>query len=158
MSDELSARLSLLTRREVEARILAPLLDALAEEYGEDKMLDLLGNTIRQIAYEQGRSLAARLGGNTLTDFARSVALWTQDDALELEILEQADQVLAFNVTRCRYAEMYEALGRRGLGATLSCARDSALLLGFNPEIELHRTQTIMQGAPVCSFVYRLRR
>ncbi len=139
------------------SRLWRETVTRVAEEYGEDKMLDLLRNTMAAIACEQGRSLAARLGGNTLADFARSVALWTQDDALELEILEQTDEVLAFNVTRCRYAELYEALGRRALGATLSCARDFAMVLGFNPEIELHRTQTIMQGAAHCDFIYRLR-
>jgi len=118
-------------------------------------MLELLRNTIGGIAYQQGRDLAAALGGNSLTDLARSVARWTQDDALEIEFLEQTDEVLAFNVTRCRYAELYETIGMRFLGATLSCARDSAMLLGFNPDLELHRTQTIMQGAPVCDFAYR---
>jgi hypothetical protein len=158
MRDDLSTRLSLLTRREVEARILAPLLEAVAEECGEDKTLGLLHTAITRIACEQGRALAARLGGNSLTDFARSVAQWTQDDALEIEVLEQTGEVLAFNVTRCCYAEMYEALGLRSLGRTLSCARDAAMVRGFNPEIELHRTQTIMEGAAHCDFVYRLRR
>ncbi len=121
-------------------------------------MLDLLRDTICSIAHEQGKTLAARLGSNSLADFAQSVALWTKDDALQLEIIEQIDEVLAFNVTRCRYAEMYEALGLRFLGQTLSCLRDASFLLGFNPDLELHRTQTIMEGAPVCDFVYRQRR
>lgn len=157
MRDDLNSRLSLLTRREVEARILAPLLEAVAEEYGEDKMLDLLRSTITRVARDQGRDLAARLGGNSLADFARSAAQWTQGDALEIEVLEQTDEVLAFNVTRCRYAEMYEALGMRSLGRTLSCARDAAMVQGFSPEIELRRTQTIMEGATHCDFVYRRR-
>jgi hypothetical protein len=157
MRDDISTRLSLLTRREVEARILAPLLEAVAEECGEEKMLDLLRSTITRVARDQGRDLAARLGGNSLADFARSVAQWTQDDALEIEVLEQTDEVLAFNVARCRYAEMYEALGLRALGKTLSCARDAAMVQGFNPEIELRRTQTIMEGATHCDFLYRRR-
>ena len=43
---------------------------------------------------------------------------------------------------------MYRALGLADLGAShLSCVRDFALVEGFNPEIHLTRTQTIMDGA-----------
>ena len=63
---------------------------------------------------------------------------------------------LSFNVTRCRYAEMYRALGLADLGGSLSCQRDFALAQGFNPAIQLDRTQTIMEGASHCDFRFRL--
>ena len=53
---------------------------------------------------------------------------------------------------------MYRALGLADLGASLSCQRDYALAQGFNPDIELTRTQTIMEGAPLCDFRFRLAR
>jgi hypothetical protein len=43
------------------------------------------------------------------------------------------------------------------LGAVLSCNRDFALIEGFNPEVELTRTQTIMGGATCCNFRYQRR-
>jgi hypothetical protein len=70
--------------------------------------------------------------------------------------LEQTGNRFAFNVTRCRYAEMYRALGIPELGALLSCNRDAALIAGFNPDIKLIRSQTIMEGAPFCDFRYTL--
>ena len=76
------------------------------------------------------------------------------DDALHIEVLEQSEQAFSFNVTRCRYAEMYQALGIPELGALLSCNRDAALIQGFNLQVELTRTQTILQGAPSCDFRY----
>jgi hypothetical protein len=39
----------------------------------------------------------------------------------------------------------------------LSCNRDYALIEGFNADIALTRTQTIMQGASHCDFRYRQR-
>ncbi len=51
---------------------------------------------------------------------------------------------------------MYRALGLGELGASLSCQRDFALAQGFNPSIELTRTQTIMGGAPYCDFRFLL--
>jgi hypothetical protein len=79
---------------------------------------------------------------------------WTRDGALELRVLEQSADRLAFDVTRCRYAEMYRALGIPELGEVLSCQRDAALIDGFAPGVELSRTKTIMQGARCCDFRY----
>ena len=62
---------------------------------------------------------------------------------------------LYYNVTRCRYAEMYRELGIPELGAILSCNRDAALIEGFNPLVQLTRTQTLLGGASHCDFRYR---
>jgi hypothetical protein len=51
---------------------------------------------------------------------------------------------------------MYRTLGLADLGASLSCQRDYALTEGFNPTIQLVRTQTIMEGASHCDFRFRL--
>jgi hypothetical protein len=50
---------------------------------------------------------------------------------------------------------MYRALGLADLGRSLSCQRDYALAKGFNPAIQLERTQTIMEGASHCDFRFR---
>ena len=71
-------------------------------------------------------------------------------------MLEQSDERLTFNIRRCRFAEMYRALGIPELGTLFSCNRDFALAQGFNPEIVLTRTQTIMEGALFCDFRYTL--
>ena len=98
------------------------------------------------------------MGGDSLGHLADSMQAWTRNDALEINLLEQSDDVFDYDVTRCRYAELYHALGVPELGFILSCNRDGALIEGFNPEIELTRTTTIMQGAPRCDFRYRRRR
>ena len=73
-------------------------------------------------------------------------------------MLASDEERFDFNVTRCRYAEMYRALGVPELGALFSCNRDAALIQGFNPDATFERTQTIMQGAAYCDFRYRLKR
>ena len=64
-------------------------------------------------------------------------------------------EALEFDVTRCQYAEMYHRLGIADLGPLVSCARDAAMIEGFNPAIEFRRTRTIMEGAISCDFRYR---
>jgi predicted ArsR family transcriptional regulator len=150
-------KLPLIEQREVEARIVGPLIRAFATEIGETRALEIVRNLIRALAQQGGRELAHALGQHTLEAFAQSLNRWSENGALEIELLEQSPDRLSFNVTRCRYAEMYEALKLRDLGSSLSCERDFALIQGFNPDVELTRTQTIMEGAPHCDFRFRLR-
>lgn len=51
-------------------------------------------------------------------------------------MLAQTEEAFSFNVTRCRYAEFYRALGLAELGAVFSCNRDAALIEGFAADIE----------------------
>jgi len=155
-SDRLNA-IGVLTRREIEARILAPLLEALGNEFGRERVLEIARQTIIDVARQQGAQLAQSMGGDDLERFAASLDAWKKDDALQIDVLEQSEERFAFNVTRCRYAEMYRLLGIPELGALLSCNRDWALIQGFNPDVRLERTQTIMEGAPFCDFRYTKR-
>lgn len=158
LEDNLNAKIGVLTRREVEARILAPMLDAMGEAFGRERVIQVMRDTIIRIAKKQGAELAGFMGGVTLQHFAESLKSWTKDNALEIDVNEQTAEVFSFNVTRCRYAELYEKLGIRELGTALSCARDYALIEGFNPDVSLTRTQTIMEGASHCDFRYCLNK
>jgi predicted ArsR family transcriptional regulator len=153
--DTLNGRIGVLTRREVEARIIAPVVDALSTEFGRERVIEIVKSAIIKLAQMQGSALADQMGGNSLNEFAESLQFWTQDNALEISVIEQSSDVFSFDVTRCRYAELYRALGIPELGAVLSCNRDSALIEGFNDHVELTRTQTIMSGASYCDFRYR---
>ena len=94
-------------------------------------------------------------GGHTsLQSFADLLPLWTMDDALQMDMLQSSDTVLDFNVTRCRYAEMYREMGLGEIGHLLSCQRDGTFCEGYDPNLKLERTQTIMQGASHCNFRY----
>jgi hypothetical protein len=148
--------LPLLQQREVEARIVGPLVRAFAHELGPERTLSIVSGVIRELARERGAELARQLGEQTLEAFASSLDRWRENGALEIDVLVQSPSRLSFNVTRCRYAEMYRELGLGDLGASLSCQRDFTLAEGFNPAIELSRTQTIMEGAPFCDFRFRL--
>ena len=152
--DTLNAQIGVLTRREVEARILAPLIDALGDEFGRDRVVEIVRDKIIEIAQTQGDELAGQMGGDGSDSFMGSLAYWTANGALEIDVLEHSAENLNFNVTRCRYAELYRALGIPELGAVLSCNRDGALIEGFNPNATFERTQTIMQGATYCDFRY----
>ncbi len=148
--------IGVLKRREIEARIVDPLLARFASEFGEERVRELAAEVVVDVARVQGAALAEVLGANDLTTFASSLEAWTRGGALELDVIEQSSSRFAFNVTTCRYAEMYRDLGTPELGAIMSCNRDGTMVEGFNPEITFTRTQTIMGGATHCDFVYEL--
>ena len=118
MTDQ-KPRLPLLEQREIEARIVGPLIRAFAAEIGEERTLAIVRPLIRELARESGGELARLLGEQTMEAFAKTLGRWQENDALEIEILEQSPERLSFNVTRCRYAEMYRALGLQRPGREL---------------------------------------
>jgi hypothetical protein len=92
--------IGVLKRREIEARILAPVIDALGAEFGRDRVIAMVRDVIVRVAREQGQALAGRMGGDSLTDFARALDDWQRGDALRMDVLEQSDDRFAFKVTR----------------------------------------------------------
>lgn len=145
--------LPLLQQREIEAGVIAPLFRAFAAEVGEERAREIVGSVVRNLAKQAGCAAAA--GGNDLAHLKEAVAKWTEGGALELTVIRDDPEAFEFNVTRCRFAEMYTRLGLAELGGLLSCARDAAMIDGFNPEIAFERTQTILGGATHCDFRYR---
>ena len=144
--------LPLLQQREIEAGVIAPLFRAFAAEVGEERAREILAGVIRNLAREAGCASAS--AGNDLEHLKQIVGKWTEGGALELTVLQDDAAAFEFDVTRCRFAEMYHRLGLADLGPLLSCNRDGAMIEGFNPGIALTRTQTIMRGATHCDFRY----
>ncbi len=147
---------SLLQRRGLEAEVLIPLIRRLETEIGEERAHAIARETIAAIAREQGDAVSAALGRDDLEGFHHVRDSWAGAGGdLTIETLREDGVHLDFNVTRCRFAELYQRLGARDLGFLLSCSRDFTLSEGYSPHLRLERTQTIMQGAPFCDFRYR---
>lgn len=151
--------LPILERRRIEASLLAHVYETLRARHGEAEARAVIGTAVSAAAIAHGAEFAARLDHPAdLADMAAILPLWTHGGALEIEVLAQGPEQLDFNVTRCRYAEMYRAMGLGDIGHLLSCNRDGDFCVGFNPEIALQRTQTIMAGASHCDFRYSRRK
>lgn len=145
-----------LTKRRLQAQVIGPIFAEMVEQVGEEKARAILDAAIRKAAIAEGRQFAARAGGNTsMADFIKLYELWTADGALEMEVIAASDTAFDFDITRCRYAETYKEMGLGKIGHLLSCNRDGTFCQGYDPKITLERKQTIMEGAPRCTFRYR---
>jgi hypothetical protein len=162
MLDDLNDRVGVLTRREIEARILAPLVERMTAELGAERAEALLRDVVEAEAQRVGAAMRERAASagdpDDLRAFAAQWEPWFRGGALEIRTLDASADAWRFDVTRCRYAEMYRALGLERYGAMLSCRRDAALITGYSNEIHLERSQTIMEGASHCDFHYRRAR
>ncbi|HJU32636.1 MAG TPA: L-2-amino-thiazoline-4-carboxylic acid hydrolase [Hyphomicrobiaceae bacterium] len=142
-----------------QARVLVPLIKALQAELGEERANALvrraLGGLYRRYGEEHWR---AQEENNVGTAVASAFAAFARGDALDYRVREQSDDTFAVDVTKCRYAQFYQELGEPELGFLLVCSSDFPMAEGFGPDIELTRTQTIMQGASHCDFRYRRQR
>jgi hypothetical protein len=146
----------MLEKRKIEAEILKEVYETLKESHGEAVARTTIAESVRRSAIEQARQFAAAApGGPSLKAFQDVMPLWTKGGALEIEVQEKTDTTFTFNVTRCRYAETYKAMGLGEIGHLLSCNRDGAFCEGYDPKLKLERSQTIMQGASHCDFKYR---
>jgi len=150
--------LSMLDKRRIEAEILKEVYQTLKASHGEEVAKRTIAESVRRSAIEQARAFAAAApGGTSLKAFQDVMPLWTKGGALEIEVKEQSETSFTFNVTRCRYAEMYREMGLGAIGHLLSCNRDGTFCEGYDPNIQLERRQTIMAGAPTCTFRYSRR-
>jgi hypothetical protein len=153
----MSAELPTLTKRRLQAQVIGPIYAEMVAEIGEEKAAAILDAAIRKAAIAEGRDFARKApGGKTsMADFIKLYELWTADGALEMKVLRADDEVFDFDIVRCRYAETYKEMGLGKIGHLLSCNRDGTFCQGYDPAITLERKQTIMEGAPCCTFRYR---
>ena len=146
-----------LVRRRIEAMVLGPMIRAFQDEFGEQEANRVAKRVIEEIAQDQGAAFAQKVGGDDIPTYVANKGAWTANNALEIDVLEMDESRYDYNVTRCRYAEMYRDLGMQDLGFIFSCGRDFNFPAGYNKNLKLTRSQTIMQGAAFCDFRYEMR-
>jgi L-2-amino-thiazoline-4-carboxylic acid hydrolase len=147
----------MLERRRIEAAILKHVYDTLKASHGVEVAQKTIADAVRNSSIEQAKEFAAKVGGKTsMQTFIDRQALWKAGGGMEMEVKEQTTTSYVFNVTRCRYAEMYREMGLAEIGHLLSCQRDATFCEGYDKRLRLTRKQTIMQGASHCDFDYKL--
>ena len=141
----------------IQAQVLVPIVKAFQAKLGEERANEIVGRALDDRARNLGQWFSALVGGSPIEKVVAVLPVFATGDAVEVEMIELTSDAVGFNVTRCRYAEFYKELGEPELGFLLTCSGDFAMAEGISPDLELTRTQTIMQGASHCDFRYRLK-
>ena len=147
----------LIEQIKIQAQVVVPVIKALEAELGAERahaiVRQALGAHFRALGERWWRAQGA---GNFGDKLAASFQQFAAADALDYEVLQQTENAFDVNVTGCRYARFYQALGVPELGFLLVCSADITMAAGSGAGMQLTRTQTIMQGAAHCDFRYSL--
>ncbi len=157
MKDHLGNKeLNRIEKRTIEALAIAPVIRALFQTIGRDEALAILQEVNQQEAFQRGQRMMGTEDQNGIEELVNEVAGWGEGGVWEMDVIGQTPTTYFFNVTRCPYYEKYRELGLEEFGVGFSCCRDEPFARGFNPQLELVRTKTIMEGADHCDFRYYL--
>ena len=146
----------LIDRVRIQAEVLVPLVRELRIELGEPRAHELLRRTLGPMFRGAGERFFDEAGRQTFEAMQAHGAESAAGDAVAFETRETEDGFEA-DVTRCQYAALFQELGEPELGFLFVCSSDYGIYEAF-PDVELERTQTIMQGASHCDFRYRFAR
>jgi len=146
---------SVLEQAKIQAQVLVPVVKALQAELGEERANSIvrqaLGGMYRELGEKWWRS---RQSDDLGQNMASAFQMYASGRALEYSVKEQSQDAFHLDITTCGYAQFFKELGAPELGFLLVCSSDFQVAEGFGPDIELKRTQTIMQGANHCDFRY----
>ena len=149
----------LLEQVKIQAQVLVPLIKALQAELGEERANTIVRKALGHLYRKYGEKWWRKQGAR---DFGQKMAsAWdgfAAGDALDYEVIKQTPDAFEINVTECRYAKFYKEIGAPELGFLLTCSADFTMAEGFGADVQLARTQTIMQGASHCDFRYALKK
>jgi L-2-amino-thiazoline-4-carboxylic acid hydrolase len=149
--------ISLLDKTRIQAQVLVPVLRALRAELGKDKADAIVKQALRDWSRELFASIGDSIEGSPRRKWATVQSAWNKvsEREVEFEILRHDQEALEIDVTRCRFAEFFRALGEPELGALLICEADFDVAAVGGGAVSLERAQTIMKGAPTCPFRYK---
>ena len=150
-------RISLLDKTRIQAQVLVPVLRALRTELGKDKADAIVKQALRDWSRQLFAAIGEGIEGSPRRKWATLQGALNDVSAreVEFEIRHQDKEALDIDVTRCRFAEFFRALGEPELGALLICETDIDIAAAGEGEVSLDRAQTLMRGAPSCTFRYK---
>jgi L-2-amino-thiazoline-4-carboxylic acid hydrolase len=149
--------MSLLDKTRIQAQVLVPVLRAVRAELGKDKADAIVRQALRDWSQQLFAAIADGIEGSPRQKWAAIQGVFGEVSGreVEFEVRRQDKEALDIDVTRCRFAEFFRALGEPELGALLICEADFDIASAGEGEVSLDRAQTIMQGAPSCTFRYK---
>src|SRR5262249_35840258 len=141
---------SLLDKTRIQAQVLVPVLRALRAELGKDKADAIVKQALRDWSKQLFAAIGDGMEGSRRRRCAtvRSGLNEVAAREVEFESLRHDSEALEYDVTRCRFAEFFRALGEPELGSLLICETDFDVASAGEGEVSLERAQTIMRGAP----------
>jgi predicted ArsR family transcriptional regulator len=137
--------------------VLVPVLRALRAELGKDKADTIVRRALRDWSKQLFAEVGAGVDGSPRRKWATMHTAMADitEQQVTVDMRRHDKDALEFDITHCAFAEFFRALGEPELGALLICETDFDIAAAGGSEVSFTRDQTLMQGAPSCTFRYR---
>ncbi len=157
MENEVASLKQLLAKKEELALIAkADLLQLIISRYG-DEAESLIDNHLKESVKKWAQETAALdLKNGKKNDIQGLIDfLWEPLKAEGFEFSYQInDGSYQMKVTKCPMAEIAKRNGIEKWGYKFSCMNDEPICEGYNPQIKMKRTKTMMEGDEYCDHLY----
>ena len=130
-------------------------IKTLQSELDEEELMRLLKIHSASIGRQVGERQAKNSPDATFQTFVATFRSPDFDKSLTLEIVEDTEKVFQLRVTECVWAKVYRDAGLGGeIGHAAVCNMDYYWPPGFNKNLKMERTKTLMQGDDCCNHRY----
>jgi len=129
------------------------LIKLMYDEFGEH-VLEVLNEDNKKETIKEWREIAEGRHSNDIPDLIE--CLWKNmgsEQGWDYSI-EKKDEGVQITCTKCPLVEISEKGGSKKIGYELYCKSDYYINEGFNSEIKMKRTKTLMQGDDCCNHFY----
>ena len=151
--------ISLLEKTRIQAQVLVPVMRAMRAEIGREKADALVRSALREWSRQVFADIGNGIEGSPGRKFAKMNAALAEVTEREVKFDMHRDdgEAREFDITSCRFAEFFRALGEPELGALLVCSTDVDIADAGGSAVSFSRDQTLMQGGSCCTFRYRFQ-
>jgi hypothetical protein len=149
--------ISLLDKTRIQAQVLVPVMRALRAELGRDKADAIVGKALRDWSHEIFSAIGEGIDGPPGRKFAKMDKALAEATLQEVTVdMKRRDkEAVEFDITSCRFADFFRSLDEPELGALLVCQTDIDIAAAGGSDVRFTREQTLMKGAPSCTFRYK---
>src|SRR5947207_7445358 len=132
-------KISLLDKTRIQTQVLLPVLRTLRAELGKDKADVIVKQALRDWSKQLFAAIGERIDGSPRRKWAAIQTPWVEASGKEVDvnILRHDKEALEMDVTRCRFAEFFRAIGEPELGALLVCEADFDIAAVGGGEVSL---------------------
>jgi len=133
----------------------AKLIRTLKERFGEE-VYQIAARQIGERAFAEWKSIAEKSEKKSIDELVKFLWEPLKKEGFDYEV-KQTDLGVQMKCTRCGFYDLAKHFGITEEAFYIVCESDPYITCGFNSNIGLKRTKTLMQGHDCCDHFYYLR-
>ena len=134
---------------------MAKIIRALKERFG-DEVYQIVSKQNGEKALVEWKSIAEKIGTNSIEDLIKCLWEPLKNEGWDYEINE-TEKGIQMKCTRCGLYDLAKYCGITEEAFYMFCGNDPYITEGFNPNIGLKMTKTLMQGHDCCDHFYYIK-